>query len=332
MSDEYLLRAPLALTVLSDGSIVIGDDRPLQLRVYDREGRHVGSFAQPGGGPGDLTPAPFGWILRPAGEGEFQLWSGWPPRIQQWTLSGELHSVETFDGDHPIMSGMTPRTLAVTPTTVFWISSSYRTDSEDRTIDTSMVLAGGEAGSAPDTLLTIDHEPIPHEHQAVLQFGLGYAALLKDHLLITRANRCYLASWMEDWIVEYDLRRGRPVARFRGRHESDSIPEGEAVRGGRAFGAAEQARFDKGIAWLRERVSILGLAEGPGGQILVQRAGEAVDDVWPTDVFSADGEYLGRVMLPVEPRTTVVSDGELFGFGTSRGAPVMRSLRIDRHR
>jgi hypothetical protein len=319
----------MALTILSDGSIVIGDDRPLQLRVYDGEGQHVASFSQPGGGPGDLVPSPFGWVLSPSGNGSFQLWSGWPPRRQQWTVSGELLSVRTLDSSHPIMSGMAPRTLTAIATELFWISSSYRTDNEDRTIDTSLVLVGDIGGSTPDTLLTIPHEPIPHEHQAVLQFGLAYSANLKDQLLITRANRCYVASWMEDWIVEYDLQQGLPISRFRWRHEPDSIPEGEAVRGDRAFGTAEQTRFDEGISWLRERISILGLAEGPDGQVLVQRTGEAVNDLWPTDVFGAGGEYLGRVMLPVEPRTTVVRGGHLYGFGTRGGAPVMRSLRID---
>ncbi len=76
-AEEYLLRSPFAITVLPGGSIVIGDDKPLQLRVYDLQGNHVASFAQPGGGPGDLTPSHFGWLMRPAGERSFQLWSGW---------------------------------------------------------------------------------------------------------------------------------------------------------------------------------------------------------------------------------------------------------------
>jgi hypothetical protein len=113
-ADEYLLRSPFVLTVLSDGSIVIGDDKPLQLRVYDLQGNHIASFAEPGGGPGDLTPSHFGWLMRPVGEQSFQLWSGWPPRIQEWTISGQLLNVETINSNHPILLGMTPRTIGFT--------------------------------------------------------------------------------------------------------------------------------------------------------------------------------------------------------------------------
>ncbi|MFC1530127.1 hypothetical protein ACFL6R_05355 [Gemmatimonadota bacterium] len=326
--EDYLLRAPFAISVLPGGSIVIGDDKPLELRAYDLHGNHLASFGQPGGGPADLTPGPFGWLMRPTGEQSFQLWSGWPPRIQEWTISGELLTVETIASGHPIMTGMTPRTLAFIEDDPCWIATSYTNDSEDRTIVISHVLVGDVQGAFADTLTSFPHEPIPAEHQMIVQFGFDYAHLLKDHILISQDDRCYITSWLEDWIMEIDLQRGIPVSRFRWAHEPDSVPESEKERIVSAMDASGQEMLAEGITWLQKRISLLGIAEGPDGQVLVQRTGAPVDDLWPTDVFSAEGEYLGRVMLPVEPRLTVIRDRQLFGIGTDHGIPVIRVLHI----
>lgn len=331
-ADEYLLRSPIALTVLPGGTIVIGDDRPMQLRAYDVRGSHVASFGQPGGGPGDLAPAPFGWVMRPTGERTFELWSGWPPRVQEWTAAGELLSVETVAGDHPIIAGPAPRTLGFLDDRLYWYSASFGSDEENRTVATSHLLVGDREGANVDTMTSISHEPMPVEYQAVLQFGFGHAALLKDQVLISRTNRWYLASRLEDWIVELDLERREPLVRFRLAHEPDVIPADTRERPGVAFGGQDTELFADGLDWLRERVSLLGLGEGPDGQILVQRSGDPIDDAWPTDVFSAGGEYLGRTMLPVEPRTIIVMERDLYGFGTSGGVPVVRRFRINQRR
>ena len=211
---------------------------------------------------------------------------------------------------------------------LFWVSSSYRNDSEDRTIDITQILVGDMQGTAVDTLTSIPHEPIPAEHQMIVQFGFDQAFLLKDHILITQENRCYISSWLEDWITEIDLQRGVPVSRFRWTHEPDTIPDRVQERAAGAIDESGQDMLAEGLSWLRERVSILGLAEGPDGQILAQRTGEPIDDLWPTDVFSAEGEYLGRVMLPIEPRTTVVRGRDLYGTGTNQGIPVIRVLHL----
>lgn len=327
-AEEYLLRSPFVMIVMPDNSIVIGDDKPLQLRVYNAHGSHVASFSQPGGGPGDLTPSHFGWVMRPVGERSFQLWSGWPPRMQEWTTSGELLTVETIAGSHPILLGTTPRTLGFSDEKLFWVTSSSRRDREGRDFITSHVLFGDIQGAAVDTLASIPHEPMPAMHQMILQFGLVDAVFLKDQVVKTKGNRLYIASWTEDWITEIDLSRGVPVSRFRWVHEPESITGTVDDKTTARFDEPGQEAFAEGLTWLRDRVSILGMAEGPDGQILVQRTSESIDDQWPTDVFSAEGRYLGRVMLPVEPRTAVVRGSNLYGLGTDQGIPVVRVLRI----
>jgi hypothetical protein len=326
--DDDILRSPIAVTVLTNGAIVVGDDRPLQLRIYDARGIHLASFGRPGGGPGDLTPSHFGWVLRPTGERSFELWSGWPPRIQEWTDTGELLHVETVQDGHPILRGSNPRSIGFTGVGLAWVTATYRRDREGRDIETSYILAGDVQGTTADTLVSIEHEPMPNAYQAVLQFGLEYADHVKDQLLITRANRCFVTSWLEDWVVAIDMNRGIPLSRFRWVHQPDSIQQLVNDRFLRASSESDRAVFSEGLAWLEARVSILGLAEGPDGQILVQRTGRPVDDQWPTDVFSAEGTYLGRVMLPIEPRTSVVRGRKLVGIGTRQGTPVVRVLDI----
>jgi hypothetical protein len=249
--------------------------------------------------------------------------------MQEWTVDGELLAVETVAVDHPLVMGPTPRTLGFTGDQLYWFSSIPGSDSEDRTIFTSHLLVGDRRGSTVDTMTSIPHEAIPVEHQIVIQFGFEHADLLKDQVLLSRANRWYLASWLEDWIVELEPLRREPLVRFRYVHEPEVIPEGTRERPGVAFGGQEADHFAEGLAWLRGRVSLLGLGEGPDGQILVQRSGAPADDGWPTDVFSAGGEYLGRTMLPVEARTVLIDGRDLYGFGLSGGVPVLRRFRIE---
>jgi hypothetical protein len=248
--------------------------------------------------------------------------------MQEWTISGQLLTVETVASGHPILLGTTPRTVGFIEDELFWVTSSSGRDREDRNIDTSHVLLGDIEGATVDTLASIPHEPMPAMYQMILQAGLVDAVLLKDQVLRTQENRCYVASRLEDWITEIDLPRGIPVSRFRWVHEPDSIPGNVDDRFIREFDESWREAFAEGLTWLQGRVSLLGLAEGPDGQILVQRTGESTNDRWPTDVFSAEGEYLGRVMLPVEPRTTVIRGSKLFGLGTDQGIPVIRVLDI----
>ncbi len=329
-ADEYILRSPFALTVLPGGLIVIEDDRPLQLRVYDSRGGHVSSFGQPGGGPGDLTPGRFRWVMRPLDERTFQLWSGWPPRVQEWTVDGELLGVQSLRADHPMVLGTAPLTIGFIDDELYWVARSHRLDHEGRSIGTSHILVGDIQGTAADTLTSIRHEPMPTEYQLALQFGLDYAYLLDDHILVTRDRKCYLTSWLEDWVTEVDLQRGVPVLRFRWEHEPDAIPVAVSERMDRQLDAASRDMLVEGLTWLQERVSLLGLAEGPEGRILVQRTGEPVDENWPTDVFGPDGRYLDRVLLPVEPRTAVLSGRDLIGLGIRQGVPVIRVVRLGR--
>jgi len=228
------------------------------------------------------------------------------------------------------MASTAVRTLGFMGEDLYWISTSYRGDREGRTHFTSHVLTGDVAGTSIDTLTSISHEPMPQRFQMALQFGLDFATLLDDHVLVTRQGRCYLTSWLEDWITQVDLQSRRPVLRFRWEHEPEAIPVVVGDRAGDMLGPADQEQLVEGLTWLSERVSLLSLAEGPGGQILVQRTGAPQDDLWPTDVFSPAGEYLGRVLLPVEPRTAVLQDDELVGLGTRQGIPVIRKLRIIR--
>ncbi len=326
--EDLILRAPFGLLIMPGGEIVIGDSKPLQLRAFSSEGIPIASFAQPGDGPGDLGHGPYGWYLRSVGERVFELWSRWPPRIQTWDLDGRLLSLETLDAGHPLCLGGTTRTLICRDDLIFWVGLTGIRDREHRNIYTTHIVRGDSPGSRADTLTSIVHEPVP-ALAGMVQAGVDYMTLLKDHVLFTRGGRCYVASWLEDWIAEIDPATGVPIRRFCRVHTPGSMSESLKESFVEAIGMSSWRSLEAGFIWLQERVSLLWIAEGPDGQILVQRTGEAeTDDLWPTDVFSGDGEYLGCVMLPVEPRTVVVRDSHIYGLGTNRGEPVIRVLTM----
>ena len=72
---------------LSDGSIVVADRRAAEIRIYDREGRHLRSMGRLGEGPGEFRN-PFGvWVT--SGD---TLWAGdyRPWRYNVFTAEGEF--------------------------------------------------------------------------------------------------------------------------------------------------------------------------------------------------------------------------------------------------
>ena len=50
--EPYLFERVFGATMLTDGRIVIGDDGPKELRVFDRGGNHLETWGGAGGGPG----------------------------------------------------------------------------------------------------------------------------------------------------------------------------------------------------------------------------------------------------------------------------------------
>ncbi|GEM_PF-3619328 len=146
-----------------------------------------------------------------------------------------------------------------------------------------------------------------------------------DTLLLTSIGRLYLSAWDSDWIMEIDRERGGAIRRFRLEHEPMTIPDHQ-IEGMREILGNDIAG---GLAWLQERIWFLTMQEGPQGEIWVNRRGEPLDDgTWPVDVFTADGEYRGRMQHGFFfPPGSTWRDPELFTIGAAEeDAPALVRL------
>jgi len=328
-NEEYMLRRPLGVIALEDGMIVVLDSNPLQLKLYDQNGRHIRSFGSPGSGPGDLNySGARATTFRTAGPGRFEIISGWPLRAQIWSATGTLEEIRTMPEDHPFLSGRRSWVLMFIGSDLFGVSNLFERLESGETIVTTHLLMSDFIGSKCDTLLTIEYEYSMPVMAGMAQAAMDYAP--DDTYLVTTAGRIYFSRLTEDWIHEVDRNSRRIGMRFHWIHEADTIPlslvEKFTEQMGRGLG--------EGITWLRENVYMIWLTEGPDEEIWVQRTGEPVqDNVYPTDVFGMDGMYRGRLLLPFEPRLRYMDGRTVYAVGTTEGgAPTIVRYRCEKLR
>jgi hypothetical protein len=81
--------------------------------------------------------------------------------------------------------------------------------------------------------------------------------------------------------------------------------------------------------WLREHLSILGLVEGPEGEIWVLRR-YPENGLWPMDVFDRAGVYRGRLDVPCPPWTLKPFGNHIYGIGRNGQAPALIRYRLSR--
>ncbi len=343
--EEEMLRQPLDFTMLEDGTYVILDSSPLQIRIFDHDGQFVREFAQPGEGPADIRdydPLRAHGVMPLGGPGEFELWTGWPLYRQRWTLQGKMTTSSTMVSTHPLLSGIGAR--------ISWPHGEDLLAHVIHTNDTQeegyfnrdfLFLGTDWAGTRLDTLLVIHHPRMPE--MGGLMGPLVGEFSPRDSILPASNGLLYVARWEDDWIREIDPDTGRMLKRFRWEHESDTF-EGtrldmEKFRLGERYAEIASEVF----AWYRERLSITFLAEGPDNEIWVQRTLHdtglgnpsaliyPVEGIWPTDVFSSEGEYLGRMDLPFAPRHQKTLGGDVHAvMAGEEGAPTLVRYRAQR--
>lgn len=315
--DHFVLRVPRCLAVMSSGTMVVLDDRPVELRVYDAAGKFVRSFGQPGPGPVDLhlggTNQMLLFTVSPV---QFEYWADWPPLRQRWNLNGELEDVKSFPGDHPIQKVGLPyrywrtedRMYAQIP------NGMMKTPKHSHT---ELIVLTSWTGSEP--MKVIEIPTFDWATLGDLRIPVGMAESESDYALsarhlVTHYGRIFVSKTAEDWIHEYDPVTGDEVRRFR-----------LALDKPMTLAASDVAPDDRGGKWWQENTWQAVLAEGPDGQVWVQRTFEPSENgTWPTDVFAADGHFLGRLELAFEPRTMKITNDRLYGFGFGQeGQPVL---------
>ncbi len=334
--ENYMIRGPRDFTILEDGTHVILDDMPVQFRVYDSEGRFIREFGQPGQGPTDIQPFSIDRdVIRPAGGDQFEVWSKWPTWLQTWDTSGAMISVETMMDGHPLRRGRGPRIGTLHGEDLYMLTLTNRRNQQNENNWTTHLLRTDWEGTRLDTVKVTQHTPLPFETGWFLELGGPFPM---DQLLITRAGRLYVTSYEEDWVREIDPDTGRELLRFQWEHEPDSFT-------GMELDNPNPETVDnvlKGFEVYKERISLMFLGEGPQDEVWVQRIEWSAQNrvvvlrhpfeqgTWPTDVFGADGQYRGRMILPFAPRHQKMVGEYLYGIGrTPGGAPALIRYRLE---
>lgn len=95
-----MLRWPRNFIVMDDGTHVVLDDRPLQIRIFDADGVFVRAFGEQGQGPADfLRYIDQRNVLRAVGPDQFELWTGMGTFDQLLVTSSGRLFITTFDQD-----------------------------------------------------------------------------------------------------------------------------------------------------------------------------------------------------------------------------------------
>jgi hypothetical protein len=339
--DAYMRRAPLDYTVLDDGTQVILDNSPLQIRVYDADGTFVREFGRQGNGPDDLRqyrPSQ-GSSIRSPDPGLVEVWTGWPTRSQIWRTTGEMVSVKTLAEDHHFLRGRRPRHFRPHGDMIYAQIMTTRPVKQGVMERISHMVATDWEGSRLDSLFVVPHPEMPDNLGVFLEVT---GIIPNDHILATSSGRLYVSGFEDDWVREIHPDTGHELLRFRWEHEPDTFADARLEE----FRPDIDRTIQEGLDWLNQRVSLMHIVEGPDQEIWVQRiertppSGRASililpgrEDIWPTDVFAVDGAYCGRMELPFPARTMKVIGERLYAIArTAEGAPALIRYRVEEAR
>ena len=333
-----MLRWPRNFIIMDDGTHVVLDDRPLQIRIFDAEGVFVRAFGEQGQGPADfLRYIDQRGVLRAIGPDQFELWTGWPLRRQTWDTRGRLLSVVTIPSDHPCMDRRVPSAIQVFDEALYVLAITTRDPQPEYRERLAHVLRSDWLGSRMDSLGVYSHEMMPIELEIFWE-GTGMGTF--DQLLVTSSGRLFITTFDQDWIRELDPSTGDELVRFRWDHEPDTYT---GARLEERWGPEMDRRVADALVWFEKRVSLMHIGEGPDEEIWVQRTvkntfrpGQAnlimpdPENVIPTDVFSSSGAYRGRMELQFEARSQKMFGEYLYAISRNAGgAPVLIRYRLE---
>ncbi len=324
--EDYMLGAPWTFTVMDDGTLAILESKPLCFKLYGPDGRFLRTFAQAGDGPGDLQfRGTSTSILMTDPSGNLAYWSGWPIRRQVWDREGRLLQVDTMSQDHPLVEKGRPYFSGPLGDRVFAFFVHWGT-----TPGSHSFWRSGWHGEDPVQLFSV--APFNWEALGAERTLIGFAQAASDYtpmerLLVTRSGKIYFSAMDEDWVREYEAATGRQVLRFR---LAVDVPEAISEADVEQMRTKVGKQVGDGLAWWKDHFWAHYLAEGPDGEIWVQRTGgQNADGVWPTDVFTSGGRFRGRLFLPFAPSRMKVIGRTLYALGEGEEAqPVLARYRL----
>jgi hypothetical protein len=321
-NDQYMLRRPVSYAILEDGTHIILDSSPSQIRVYDSQGKFVSEFGQPGSGPTDLPSAMYFTHVTPISIDCFDLWSkSGSRRVQRWSVSGDLLSLQDM-----------PEAL-IGPNVLleYWDGFHFYVnliqERRSYTAPSFLLVRSNPSATSLDTLYYLDLKRISMAC-FMIEAEMGWDILGSP--LVTDDHRLYVTVPYEDWVHEVDLSAGKEIQRFRWNHLADVVSDTLITRFKGAIVGGQD--MEAGARWLRQNLSAVGLAAAPNGEIWVQRSPERLAFVpvgtWIMDVFSSDGTYRGRLQAPCPPETLRPFGGFLYGIGQNGEAPALIRYRL----
>ena len=318
--EEYMLRNPASFGILEDGTHVILDSSPSQIRIYDTEGHCIGEFGQSGEGPSDLPRSIYWSFVTPSDQDQFFIWRKYGTnRLQHWDTSGRLLSVHTLNQLHPLA----PPAIIDGWDGTYYFGRLLRQRDPGSGSPLDLIRTNLE-GTHTDTLFFLDYGQIPITC-SMIEAELGMS-LMSDPLITSDGRLCIGAAY-EDWVRVIDPETSKETLRFRWDHVADVIPDTliSHYRGQMALGMDMEA----GARWLHEHLSIVQLIEGVQGEIWVQRRPRPeVDGSWVVDVFDNEGVYRGRINVPIPPSRMKPFGEYMYGFGLNGEAPALIRYRL----
>ena len=336
-SPEYQFGRVVDVEVSRDGRIYALDQMAAQVRVFDSEGEYLFSFGGLGEGPGELSNHdPLGALAVFADSaGDLLVVDRVSDRLNRFTGDGEFLgyvSLEVASGTvEPIASAILPNGDHAVHRVVrdTW-NGVLRVDSRD--------------GRTRDTLLTFSLQPsawgltrqdAQGRTEALMHSPL-WAILPDGRLVAGRSDRSSFRVWGAGGRLEAIVRRHeenpilsesdqeRYLDRLMEIWETMFRDEGEAEEW-----IEEEIRRGRGVYIPPERLpAVTGFAAGPAGTIWVRGARPPelmtshvlyarppVREFWSRnwDVFSAEGRWLGTVVLPARFMLYRIRGRDLYG-------------------
>jgi hypothetical protein len=327
----YQFGTVVSIDVDDAGRIHVLDQQAAQVRVFDRDGKHVRTIGKPGSGPGELSPATMAVLAGPA-DVVYVADIG-RQRIAAFGADGS----ETGSTPTPLQSGIPIRfDVSTEGRFLMQVRAMTLPGMRDTVPMKDRLLARDPASEQADTLLELESGRTFQFSGGMPQFRLfdpePVWAVLQDGRLAFGRNDTYRIELLaEDGTVKRVITR--PVER-RAVTEADrtafldmmtrTMERSVAGRGPQAAAMAKQ--IVQATQFAEHYPMFAALLGGPGGTLWVQRIRTAEDarreggtfdaqDIGSAqwDVFDVEGRLLGMLQLPARFQPMRVTGEHIYG-------------------
>ncbi|HEX5870018.1 MAG TPA: 6-bladed beta-propeller [Longimicrobium sp.] len=322
---------------LSDGTLLVGDDRVNEIRAFDAQGKYLRTVGRSGGGPGEFTHL-FGMHLLPGDTVAAYDYQG--KRLSFFDPSGALARTVTL---REVNGTLPPRPIGIFSDGRVLVTPLYNPnfkDSAKPVRDTAVLAVFSAAGTQTASLGSVPGDETvtitggTGNNRMMLRstppFGLSTSfAVHGTRLLIGDPVRYELVERRPDGAVTRLIRRGgqrEPVTQA----DRDAYlkRQSEGMNDPRFRQLHEQ--MEKQTVFPEHKPFFTGLRMDAAGNAWVQRPATP-DAETPWDVFDTEGRLLGTVAMPAGLRVTQIGADFVVGtWNDEMDVPHVRVHRIEK--